>query len=285
MDPGKRPRIATGRRRCQSASIMTAHTATTPEPLSLAASGPLSGTVTIPGDKSISHRALMFGALAVGETVIDGLLEGEDVLATAAAMRAMGATIEARGEPLARPWRRRRRAAAAADGARHGQFRHLDPAADGAGGQPPDHRDLHRRRLAVRRPMGRVIEPLSLMGASFCRQPGGRLPLTMRGLCPAVPLTYTLPVASAQVKIGHPAGRAQHPGRNPCDRADPHPRSQRAHAGRLRRRPDGRVEQRQAASSACAARQSSAAGHRRARRSLVGGLSAGCRVDRAGQRK
>ena len=62
--------------------------------MTIAARGPLSGTATVPGDKSISHRALMLSALAVGESRIEGLLEGEDVLATAAAMRAMGATIE-----------------------------------------------------------------------------------------------------------------------------------------------------------------------------------------------
>ena len=66
------------------------------QPRTISPSGPLRGTVAVPGDKSISHRALMFGALAVGETIVDGLLEGEDVLATAAALRAMGATIEKR---------------------------------------------------------------------------------------------------------------------------------------------------------------------------------------------
>ncbi|KJV09112.1 3-phosphoshikimate 1-carboxyvinyltransferase, partial [Elstera litoralis] len=64
-----------------------------PRPLLSRRAGPLSGTVRVPGDKSISHRALMFGGLAIGETRITGLLEGEDVLATAAAMRAMGATV------------------------------------------------------------------------------------------------------------------------------------------------------------------------------------------------
>ncbi|MBC7505277.1 MAG: 3-phosphoshikimate 1-carboxyvinyltransferase, partial [Sandarakinorhabdus sp.] len=71
-----------------------------PQPLSLSAQGPLRGITGVPGDKSISHRALMLGALAIGETIIDGLLEGEDVLSTAAAMRAMGATI-ARTDTLA----------------------------------------------------------------------------------------------------------------------------------------------------------------------------------------
>ncbi len=171
-----------------------------PLPLSLTANGPLSGTVTVPGDKSISHRSLMLGALAVGETVIDGLLEGEDVLATAAAMRAMGAQIEKRGSR----W-------------------HVHGVGVGGLLQPQVALDMGNSGTSTRllmgliashpitatfvgdaslskRPMGRVIDPLSQMGASFSAAPGGRLPLTMTGLCPAVPLRYTLPVASAQVK-------------------------------------------------------------------------------------
>jgi 3-phosphoshikimate 1-carboxyvinyltransferase len=172
-----------------------------PQPLSFVADGPLKGTVTVPGDKSISHRSLMLGALAVGETRIDGLLEGEDVLATAAAMRAMGADIRR-----------------ADDGRWHVH-------GVGVGGllQPRTALDMGNSGTSTRllmglvashpitatfigdaslsrRPMGRVIEPLSLMGASFAATPGGRLPLTMTGLCPAVPLDYRLPVASAQVK-------------------------------------------------------------------------------------
>lgn len=172
-----------------------------PRPLSLSARGPLRGTVTVPGDKSISHRSLMFGALAVGESRIEGLLEGEDVLATAAAMRAMGATIE-RGEDGV--WRV------------HGV---------GVGGlmQPAQALDMGNSGTSTRllmglvashpitatfigdaslssRPMGRAIEPLSRMGAEFSASPGGRLPLMVRGLCPAVPIEYRLPVASAQVK-------------------------------------------------------------------------------------
>lgn len=175
-----------------------------PTPLSLTASGPLSGDVTVPGDKSISHRSIMLGALAVGETRITGLLEGEDVLATAAAMRAMGAQISRNdtGE-----WRV------------HGV---------GVGGllQPATALDMGNSGTSTRllmglvashpitatftgdaslsgRPMGRVITPLSLMGATIAATPGpGRqtLPLTLTGACPAIPLRYTLPVASAQVK-------------------------------------------------------------------------------------
>ena len=169
--------------------------------LTLHCNGPLSGTITVPGDKSISHRALMLGALAVGETVVTGLLEGEDVLSTAAAMRAMGATIERDAGGV---WRI------------HGV---------GVGGllQPQLALDMGNSGTSTRllmgvvashpitttfvgdaslskRPMRRVTEPLSLMGASFSTAPGDRLPLTMTGACPAVPMRYVLPVASAQVK-------------------------------------------------------------------------------------
>ena len=170
-------------------------------PLSVTAAGPLIGTVVLPGDKSISHRALMFAGLAVGESRISGLLEGEDVLATAAAMRAMGADIT---RDDAGTWRV------------HGV---------GVGGllQPETALDMGNSgtstRLLIglvashaitatfigdaslsRRPMARVTAPLVLMGADFTTAPGDRLPLTMRGLCPAIPIDYTLPVASAQVK-------------------------------------------------------------------------------------
>ncbi|HKX23240.1 MAG TPA: 3-phosphoshikimate 1-carboxyvinyltransferase [Rhizorhapis sp.] len=171
------------------------------QPRSFTKAPPLSGTISVPGDKSISHRSLMLSALAVGESRVEGLLEGEDVLATAAAMRAMGADI-LRGDDGV--WRI------------HGV---------GVGGllQPGQALDMGNSGTSTRllmgllashaltatfigdaslskRPMGRVIEPLSAMGAEFTASPGGRLPLTMRGLCPAVPIEYRLPVASAQVK-------------------------------------------------------------------------------------
>ena len=179
---------------------MTVHPASAPQPLSLATSAPLKGIVTIPGDKSISHRALMFGALAVGETVIDGLLEGEDVLATAAALTAMGASIEKRADRwhvhgvgvggLLQPQ-------TALDMGNSGTSTRL---LMGLVASHPITATFIGDASLSRRPMGRVIDPLSLMGASFAASPGGRLPLTMTGLCPAVPMTYTLPVASAQVK-------------------------------------------------------------------------------------
>jgi len=155
----------------------------------------------VPGDKSISHRSIMLGALAVGETRVSGLLEGEDVLATASAMRAMGATVTRTGEGA---W------------SVHG-------VGVGALLQPQAPLDMGNSGTSTRllmgvvashaisatfvgdaslsgRPMGRVIDPLSQMGAAFEASEGGRLPLTVRGANPAVPIEYRLPVASAQVK-------------------------------------------------------------------------------------
>ena len=172
-----------------------------PSPRAFSASAPLQGRIAIPGDKSISHRSLMLSALAVGTSRVTGLLEGHDVLATAAAMRAMGATIERRDDG---EW--------VIDGV-------------GVGGllQPREALDMGNSGTSTRllmglvashpitatfvgdaslsgRPMGRVIDPLSQMGADISASPGGRLPLMLRGIAPAIPLSYRLPVASAQVK-------------------------------------------------------------------------------------
>jgi 3-phosphoshikimate 1-carboxyvinyltransferase len=172
-----------------------------PHPRTFTASGPLRGTVRVPGDKSISHRSLMLSALAVGESRITGLLEGEDVLATAAAMRAMGAHIERTGEGswtvhgvgvggLMQP-------AGALDMGNSGTSTRL------LMGLVASHRitaTFIGDASLSKRPMGRVTDPLSLMGAEFTASPGGTLPLMVRGLVPAVPISYRLPVASAQVK-------------------------------------------------------------------------------------
>lgn len=167
----------------------------------MAPRGPLTGTLQVPGDKSISHRSLMFSALAVGTSRITGLLEGEDVLATAAALRAMGATIARTGEGA---WQ--------VDGVGVGGLRQPATALEmgnsgtstrllmGLVASHPITATFTGDASLSGRPMGRVIEPLSQMGASVTASPGGTLPLMLRGLCPAVPITYTLPVASAQVK-------------------------------------------------------------------------------------
>jgi 3-phosphoshikimate 1-carboxyvinyltransferase len=163
--------------------------------------GTLRGRIRVPGDKSISHRAIMLSALAVGESRISGLLEGEDVLATAAAMRAMGAQVERTG---------------------HGEWR-VAGVGVGALLQPETALDMGNSGTSTRllmglvashpiqvtfvgdaslskRPMGRVIEPLSHIGADITATFGGRLPLIVRGAEPPVPIAYRLPVASAQVK-------------------------------------------------------------------------------------
>jgi 3-phosphoshikimate 1-carboxyvinyltransferase len=163
--------------------------------------GPLKGAIRVPGDKSISHRALMFAGLAVGESRITGLLESEDVLATAAAMRAFGAQI-ARADD----------GTYAVHGVGGGSL--LEPASALDMGNSGTSTRLLMGLVAShaiaacfvgdaslsRRPMQRVIDPLSLMGASIEASAGGTLPLMLRGAAPAVPITYRLPVASAQVK-------------------------------------------------------------------------------------
>ena len=166
---------------------------------------PLTGSLAVPGDKSISHRALMFAGLAIGRTRITGLLEGEDVLRTAAAMRALGAELtrheNGAQETCWEVWGR------------------------GVGGlaEPEDVLDMGNSGTAARllagvlashpifsvmtgdaslrrRPMRRVTDPLSLCGARFAGREGGRLPLAIEGARDPLPITYRLPVASAQVK-------------------------------------------------------------------------------------
>ena len=164
-------------------------------------SGGLSGMAEVPGDKSVSHRALIFGTLAVGETRITGLLEGDDVLGTATAMRAFGAEVTRTGT---------------GDWSVHGV---------GVGGlaEPENVIDCGNAGTGVRlimgmmattpisatftgdaslrrRPMGRILDPLNLFGARSAGRAGGRLPLTLTGALNPVPVEYTLPMPSAQVK-------------------------------------------------------------------------------------
>jgi 3-phosphoshikimate 1-carboxyvinyltransferase len=180
---------------------LSSHDSASATPRRFTASGPLTGRIRVPGDKSISHRSIMLGALAVGRTRVTGLLEGEDVLSTAAAMRAMGATIERHetGE-----W--------TVDGVGVGGLLQPQQALDmgnsgtstrllmGLVASHPITATFVGDASLSKRPMGRVIDPLSQMGADFTASPGGRLPLTLRGTFPAVPISYRLPVASAQVK-------------------------------------------------------------------------------------
>ncbi len=155
----------------------------------------------MPGDKSISHRALMFGALAVGETVIEGLLEGEDVLRTAAAMRALGARAERGADGV---WCVRGRGVGGL--AEPDDVLDMGNAGTGARllmGLLASHRVtaiLTGDASLRRRPMGRVVAPLRLMGAEFVARGGDRLPLAVLGTAEPMPITYRLPVPSAQVK-------------------------------------------------------------------------------------
>ena len=170
-------------------------------PLLARASGPLTGTIRPPGDKSISHRALMLGTLAVGETAIEGLLEGEDVLATAAAMRAFGATVT-RTAPGA--WR--------VAGPGVGSLLEPEGVIDygnagtgvrlalGIAGSHAFATTFTGDASLVGRPMGRVLEPLRRMGVQVIARSGDRLPATVRGPAALIPIEYRLPVASAQVK-------------------------------------------------------------------------------------
>jgi 3-phosphoshikimate 1-carboxyvinyltransferase len=163
---------------------------------------PRSGRVRVPGDKSISHRAMIFGLLAIGETKITGLLEGEDVLRTAAAARALGAIVHHDGPGA---WR--------VQGVGVGGLREpvdvLDFGNAGTGsrlmmgvcGSHPITTTFDGDASLRKRPMRRILDPLELMGAVVVsQQEGGRVPLTIRGPKEAMPITYRPPVASAQIK-------------------------------------------------------------------------------------
>ncbi len=179
-------------------------------PLEARISGPLSGKVRVPGDKSISHRALILGALAVGETRVSGLLEGEDVLNTAKAMRALGASVERTG---AFAWSVRGVGVA---GFAQPQIP-LDFGNSGTGCRLvmgavagcPIRADFDGDASLRTRPMRRVLDPLELMGARVDADTnGGRLPLTLHGARDPLPILYRTPVASAQIKSAIPADRA-----------------------------------------------------------------------------
>lgn len=173
-----------------------------PTPLEARASAALGGEARVPGDKSISHRALILGALAVGETRISGLLEGEDVLNTARAMRALGATVTRNADAT---WSVHGVGVAgfAAPGAP------LDFGNSGTGCRLvmgavagcPITATFDGDASLRRRPMRRILEPLELMGARTTgAAQGGLLPLTLEGARDALPITYHSPVASAQIK-------------------------------------------------------------------------------------
>jgi 3-phosphoshikimate 1-carboxyvinyltransferase len=170
-------------------------------PLTARRAGPLKGRVRVPGDKSISHRALIFGALAVGETCISGLLEGEDVLNTAKAVGALGAQVERRG---AGEWRVRGVGVAgfaepvsALDFGNSGTGCRLML---GAVAGCPIAATFDGDASLRKRPMRRVLEPLERIGARTLTSSDGRLPLTLAGAREPIPVVFEPPVASAQLK-------------------------------------------------------------------------------------
>lgn len=181
-------------------SAKAAHGAATPL-TSRPGNGPLAGRIRVPGDKSISHRALMFGALAEGETRITGLLEGEDVLRTADAMRALGATVtqHAPGTWTVRG-QGRGKLTEPADVLDMGNSGTAARLICGILASHPIFAVLTGDASLRKRPMKRVTEPLAGTGARFAGREGGRLPLAIEGIANPAPLTYRLPVASAQVK-------------------------------------------------------------------------------------
>lgn len=177
------------------------HTHSKPVPYVSSKAAPLQGEAAIPGDKSISHRSLMFGGIAKGRTVVHGLLEGEDVLNTAAAMRAMGADIEKRDDGT---W--------ICEGVGIGNLKSPDaPMEMGNSGTStrllaglvaghPIVASFTGDASLTKRPMGRIITPLESMGANFEASDGGKLPMTVHGAKNVKAIHYKLPVASAQVK-------------------------------------------------------------------------------------
>ena len=164
-------------------------------------SSSLTGTVDVPGDKSMSHRSIMFGLLAAGTTTVKGLLTGEDVMCTADAARALGASVTEKEDGT---W------VIESKGLKHltEPDRVLDMGNSGTSTRllmglvagydftctfTGDH-------SLIKRPMARISDPLTAMGAKFITRTGGRLPLSVKGSAALNPISYELPVASAQVK-------------------------------------------------------------------------------------
>jgi len=172
-----------------------------PIPMRARKGGALTGVAEVPGDKSISHRSLILGAMAVGETCITGLLEGQDVLDTAAAMQAFGAEVTRHGPG---EW--------SVHGVGVGGFAEPDRVIDcgnsgtgvrllmGAVATCPISVTFTGDASLVKRPMARVTDPLALFGTQAVGRSGGRLPMTLVGAASPVPVTYRVPMPSAQVK-------------------------------------------------------------------------------------
>ena len=192
------------------------------QPMTAHASGPLSGVAEVPGDKSISHRALILGALSIGETRVTGLLEGQDVLDTAKAMRAFGAEVTQHGPG---EW--------SVHGVGVGGFSEPDQVID-CGNSGTGVRLIMGTMATTaitatftgdaslnKRPMGRVTDPLALFGARAFGRRGGRLPMTVIGAAEPVPVTYRTPMPSAQVKSAVLLAGLNAPGQTVVIEAEP----------------------------------------------------------------
>ncbi len=189
--------------------------AAAPQKLTARRSGPLRGRLRPPGDKSISHRALIMGLLCLGETAVSGLLEGEDVLRTADACRALGARVERVGPG---DWRVRGAGLGTLIEPRHALdfgnagtgTRLMMGVAGGHGITALFDGDASLRK----RPMRRILDPLTLMGAQVIAEAeGGRLPVTLKGAGEPAPIEYRTPVASAQLKSAILLAGLNSPGR------------------------------------------------------------------------
>ena len=171
-----------------------------PRKLKGCASPALRGAASVPGDKSISHRSLILGGMALGKTTVTGLLEAEDVLNTAEAVRRLGATVVRQGPGA---W--------SVQGIGVGGWRSPEDVLDfgnagtgsrlmmGAIATTPITAVFTGDASLRKRPMGRVLEPLKLFGADYDAQPGGLMPVTLKGAGQALPVHYHVPMASAQV--------------------------------------------------------------------------------------
>lgn len=193
-----------------------------PRPMTSHPSTALKGEAAVPGDKSISHRALILGALAVGQTRITGLLEGEDILDTAKAMRAFGATVTRLGDG---EW--------TVDGVGVGGFGEPEGVIDcgnsgtgvrlimGAMATTPITATFTGDASLCRRPMARITDPLELFGCQVAAREGGRLPVTIKGAADPVPVRYRTPVASAQIKSAVLLAGLNAPGQTVVIEAEP----------------------------------------------------------------
>ena len=255
-------------------------------PLSAVRARPLKGRVRPPGDKSISHRAFLFGLLACGETKVEGLLEGDDVLRTGKACEALGAVIERLGP---------------------GQWRIRGP---GLGAILPPRETLDfgnagtgsRLMMGVvgghgitatfdgdaslrKRPMRRILDPLRLMGAQILSEAeGGRCPIVLKGARDPAPIEYRTPVASAQIKSAVLLAGLNAPGATTVIEARGLARPYREDARSFRRRGHRRARGRRAADHPRRPAGIAAHDRRRSRRSLVGGVPDRRRADRSGFR-